>query len=73
MLKIERREQAAEVTTTTKQGETPLEVTLCNKAQGTTISLEETVEATRVQEVTGDPMGQMGELHKDQGPQEEDK
>ena len=73
MLKIERREQAAEVTTTTKQGETPLEATLCNKAQETTISLEETVEATRVQEVIGDPMGQMGELRKDQGPLQEDK
>ena len=72
MLKIERREQAAEVITTRKQEETPLEATLFNRDQETIISLEETVEATRVQEVIGDPMGQTGEPRKGQGPQEED-
>ena len=73
MLKTERREQAAEAIITRKEEETPLEATLFNKGLEITISLVETVEDTRVQEVIGDPMGQTGEPRKGQGPQEEDK
>ena len=73
MPKIERREQAAEDTTVKREEETQLEVTLFNKVLEVIISLVETVEDTRVQEAIGDPMGQTGEPHKDQGPQEEVK
>ena len=71
--KTERREQIAEDTTIKREVETQLEVTLFNKVLEVIISLVETVEDTRVQEVIGDPMGQTGEPHKGQGPQEEDK
>ena len=73
MLKIERREQAAEDITVRKEEETQLETILFSKDLEIIISLVETVEDTRVQEAIGDPMGRTGEPHKGQGPQEEDK
>ena len=73
MPKTEKKEQAAEDTTVKREEETQLEVTLFNKVLEVIISLVETVEDTRVQEVIGDPMGPTGELHKDQEPQEEVK
>ena len=71
--KTEKKEQVAEDTTVKREEETQLEITLFNKVQEVIISLVETVEDTRVQEAIGDPMGQTGEPHKGQGPQEEDK
>ena len=71
--KTEKKEQAAEDTTIKREAETKLEVTLCNKVLEIITSLVETVEDNRVQEATEDPMGPMGELRKDQEPQEEDK
>ena len=71
--KTEKKEQAAEDTIIRREAETQQEATSCNQVLRTTTSLAETMEDKRAQGVTEGPMGQMGELRKDQEAQEEVK
>ena len=73
MPKIGKKEQATEDTTTKKEVEAQLEVTLFNKPLEATISLVVTEEEGKHQEDTVNPMEPMEERHKDQGSQEQVK
>ena len=65
MLKTGKKEQAVEDTTTKKEVETQLGVTLFNKPPEPTISLVVTEEEDKHQEDTVNPMEPMEERHKD--------
>ena len=73
MPKIGKKEQATEDTTTKKEVEAQLEVTLFNKPLEATISLVVTEEEGKHQEDTESLTEPMEERHRDQGSQEQPK